>query len=87
MTLESKAIKIEQLKDERDKAKEALWLQILTVSRQIDNITSQMFKLGCDRQKLYTELIELKKRKRLNESHYDLVIRAQQAINSGNENK
>lgn len=86
MNVKEKAIKIEQLKDERDKATDALWRQILTLSRQIDNITGQMYKLGCDRQKLYNELTELKKQKLRNEDHYDLLIRAQQAIN-GDKNE
>ena len=82
MSIKYQAIKIEQLKDEREKAKNALFIEILSVSRQIDSITNQMFNLDNERAKLFEKLKDLREKQKRDEAHYDLIIRAQQALTS-----
>lgn len=84
--IREQAIKIEQIKNERDEAKNALFIEILSVSREIDSITNEMFKLGDKRKNLYDKLSALKAKQKRDEAHYDLVIKAYQSLtDSGKE--
>jgi hypothetical protein len=80
MSVKEQAIKIEQLKQERDEAHDAIFSEILSVGREIDSISNEMFKLGDKRQKLYKKLRALKEKRVRNESHFDLLIRARQSL-------
>lgn len=80
MSTREQAIQIEQLKDQRAKARDALFLEILSVSREIDKITNELFALGSKRKNLYEKLNELRKKQKHDEEHYDLLIRARQTL-------
>lgn len=82
MSIKEQAIKIEQLKQERDESRNALQSEKLSISRQIDCITREMFDLGRKRAKLDEQLEELRAREKRDAEHYDLVIRARQALNA-----
>jgi chorismate mutase len=80
VSIQDQAIQIERLKYERDEAKNAIFTEILSVSREIDSITNEMFRLGEKRKKLYDKLGELKEKRARDEAHYALVISARQAL-------
>jgi hypothetical protein len=69
MSDRERAIKIEQLKNERAEAHNATFSEILSTSREIDGITNEMFKLG---DKLTKFILTLKVNQCLSEP--DLVM-------------
>jgi len=80
MSIKEQAIKMEQLKQERSETDNATFAEILSVSREIDSISNELFKLGDKRAKLYEKLSELKEKRKRDTAHYDLVIKARQAV-------
>jgi len=87
VSIQDQAIQIERLKYERDEAKNVTFSEMLSVSREIDSITNEMFRLGEKRKKLYDKLGELKEKRARDEAHYNLVISARQAFSNKTEAK